>query len=524
MSEKYRWLGIVIGVLLLSLACGGGDRGLTTEAPQATLESKIEPIETLEEEEEPFEDEETALPTSTRESAEPSSEISEEGASLEIINESGVVVQELYVSPVDATTWGENWLQAPLDTGENIVLEEIAPASYDLLVANADDKNVEALYNVPLNAGEQSWTIIGSAGIPEDVELHFEDDFNDNRNSWGGSDQESVHYMTPTGGEYCILFRDEQNTAWEWYEPLDFTNFLAEVKCTVDPSTDASCGLGYGPDADNLLWYEIDAGTQSYALFLLEDDEWQEAPIEWSGAYHIDPTGVNYLALERWDDVISLYVNGTLIDQLTFSSFVDQPTLSTFAEGRIAIGGAAYDDPNVTVCLDDLHIWRPVTGASGTSTEEPPTAPTEESAAPTEESGAPAGQSPLKINWGDQMGYEGREGESRWCEMQMTYQNVSGAPINWPDYQPGFLIRNGDDSEDGWYNANFYRKEDGWAQGIEGDPQPIQSGGRADWTWYSYTDRADQYCAEVAVEYQGWVYHAFYNAQGTLVDSQVYAP
>lgn len=529
MWEKYRWLGIVVGVLILSLACGGGDLQLSTEEPQATLESEVEtvesevetvegetePVATLESEVDPLGDDETEAVAPTEETEEPGAETSGGGATLEIVNESGVTIEELYISAIDADTWGDNRLRTPLDAGESIVLEQIVPASYDLIVANADDENMETLYNVPLAEGEQTWTVIGSTSVPADVELHFEDDFSDNRNEWGGVDQESVNYLTPADGEYCILLRDEQNTAWEWYEPLDFTNFLAEVKCTVDPSTDASCGLGYGPDGDNLLWYEIDAGTQSYALFLLENDEWQEAPIEWSGAYHIDPNGMNYMGMERWNDVVSLYVNGTLIDQVT---------LSTFAEGRVAIGGAAYEDPNVTVCLDNLRVWKPTTGTSGEPTEEPTTAPTKESAAPTEEDAPAAGQSPLKVSWSNQMGYEGREGESRWCEMQMTYQNVSGAVINWPDYQPSFLIRNGDDSEDGWYYANYYRKEDGWENGIEGDPQPIPSGGRADWTWYSYTDRADQYCAEVAVEYQGWLYHAAYNAQGTLVDSQVYAP
>jgi len=29
-----------------------------------------------------------------------------------------------------------------------------------------------------------------------------------------------------------------------------------------------------------------------------------------------------------------------------------------FPTGRIGIGGATYDDGNVTVCLDDLHVWR----------------------------------------------------------------------------------------------------------------------------------------------------------------------
>ncbi|MBN1995137.1 MAG: hypothetical protein JW953_20770 [Anaerolineae bacterium] len=138
---------------------------------------------------------------------------------------------------------------------------------------------------------------------------------------------------------------------------------------------------------------------------------------------------------------------------------------------------------------------------------------------------APApGSAPLNISWSPQMTYESRQGESRWCQMSMTYQNNSGQTYNWPQYRPAFLILNGDGSEDGWYYANYYAKEDGWENGISGTPPPIPSGTSADWTWYSATGWAGQYCAAVAVAYGDWVYVAFYDAQGTLTGAEVYPP
>lgn len=131
---------------------------------------------------------------------------------------------------------------------------------------------------------------------------------------------------------------------------------------------------------------------------------------------------------------------------------------------------------------------------------------------------------PLNITWSKQMTYEGRQGESRWCQMSMTYQNQGSQSFNWPDFRPAFQIMNADGTEDGWYFANYYAKEDGWDNGITGTPPNIPAGGSADWTWYSATGGAGQYCSVVAVSYGDWVYVASYNAQGALEGAEVYPP
>ncbi len=135
-----------------------------------------------------------------------------------------------------------------------------------------------------------------------------------------------------------------------------------------------------------------------------------------------------------------------------------------------------------------------------------------------------ASPSPLDISWSSQMTYEDRQGDSRWCQMSMTYQNNGGGTYKWPQYRPAFLIANEDGSEDGWYHANYYAKEDGWEDGISGTPLSIPIGTEADWTWYFATDWNDQYCASVAVVFEDWVYAAFYDSQGALVGEEVYPP
>lgn len=139
-----------------------------------------------------------------------------------------------------------------------------------------------------------------------------------------------------------------------------------------------------------------------------------------------------------------------------------------------------------------------------------------------ESSQATASEVPaLKLNWSRQMTYEGREGQSRWCQIQLVYQNNTGRTYRWPDYQPAFQIVNADGSQDTWYKGQYYRKEDGWENGISGTPPPIPSGSSADWTWYSATNRAGQYCATAAVVFGDYIFYAQYDAAGQLGETGV---
>lgn len=133
-------------------------------------------------------------------------------------------------------------------------------------------------------------------------------------------------------------------------------------------------------------------------------------------------------------------------------------------------------------------------------------------------------QAPLTISWSPQMTYEGRQGDSRWCQFSMTYQNDSGQTYRWPDYRPAILLVNGDGSVDGWYFANYYAKEDGWENGIEGTPPPIPDGASADWTWYIATGGAGQYCGAAGIMFGEWAYLAYYNAQGALEGTEISPP
>lgn len=270
--------------------------------------------------------------------------------SLEVVNESEDTIAYLYISPSDSTTWGDDWLGADvIDPGASYIVGDVPRGVYDIKAADPDEDNIEILYKVTLY-GQSSWTVVGKTLLPSNAALRFEEDFRDNRNNWGlDVEDEDVFYMRPADGEYCILIKSNSFTAWEWYEPFRTDEFVAEVACYVEGAEDASCGLGFGPDGDNLYWFEVSPSDQTFALFLLENGTWQDNLVDWTASWNIDPTGANYLSMERVSGVVSLYINGVLAGQVDSDRF---PT------GRIGIGGSTYDQGYATVCLDNLRVWR----------------------------------------------------------------------------------------------------------------------------------------------------------------------
>jgi hypothetical protein len=155
--------------------------------------------------------------------------------------------------------------------------------------------------------------------------------------------------MRPSDGEYCILIKISSFTAMEWYEPFRTDQFVAEVACYPQGAEDPSCGLGFGPDIDNIYWFEVSPYDQTFALFLREDASWQDNLLEWTTSQNIDPSRTNYLSMQRVGGVVSLFINGVLIGEVEDDRF---PT------GRVGIGGSTYSEGNATICLDNLRVWR----------------------------------------------------------------------------------------------------------------------------------------------------------------------
>jgi len=270
-------------------------------------------------------------------------------SSFEVINDSDDAIYYLYIASSDSTTWGDDWLgDDTIEAGGSYVVSDVPRGAYDIKAADEDGDSVEVVYNIALPE-KSSWTVVGKTPLPGNAVLRFEEEFEDNRNNWGNSETENVFYMNPANGEYCILIKSDNFTAWEWYEPFRTDEFVADVACHLDGAEDASCGLGFGPDGDNIYWYEVSPSDQTFALFLLEDGSWQDNLIDWTISKNISPSETNYLSMEQVEGVVSVYVNSVLIGQIDSDRF---------PEGRIGLGGSTYSEGNATVCLDNLRVWR----------------------------------------------------------------------------------------------------------------------------------------------------------------------
>ena len=226
--------------------------------------------------------------------------------------------------------------------------QDIPIDTYDIQARDADNESMGTLYSVYLK-GENTWTAFGVAALPDNADLRFEDDFSNNRNNWGSSgNTPETTYYPPTDGEFCLQMKNDNWIAWEWYEPFRTDEFFAQTYCTTDNAY-SGCSLGFGPDGDNVYWFSIVPETQEFYLGLLVNDVWQDHLIDWTEAKSIDPNAGNYLAMGRVGGVVTLYVNGTLVGEVANDLF---PT------GRIGVGGETFDEPNVTVCLDELKVWQ----------------------------------------------------------------------------------------------------------------------------------------------------------------------
>jgi hypothetical protein len=232
--------------------------------------------------------------------------------------------------------------------GQQHTLTGIAPGTYDLRPLDAEQETMGTLYHVPLS-DEHTLTVTGLATLPANAELTFEDDFTDNQNNWGRAGEgPNITYYPPNNGQFCMLIKSEYRIGWEWYEPFRPSEFFAQVLCSLE-DPDMECGLGFGPDGDNLYWFQVHPEQQRFGLDLLQNDEWQEPLIEWTTSYYVNPSGNNYLALGRVGNQVSVYVNGNLVGQVQNDLF---PT------GRIGIGGGTYDSSNLLICMDNLKVWR----------------------------------------------------------------------------------------------------------------------------------------------------------------------
>lgn len=191
---------------------------------------------------------------------------------------------------------------------------------------------------------------------------------------------------------------------------------------------------------------------------------------------------------------------------------------------------------------------------TATETTEPPTAtvvPPTATAAPTVVSATraptkpPAPANAFSVMWKTDMGYEGRDAETRWCQMHNETQNLTGEDMHFQDlgtllkkpmgalidlktdgFQPVIAIANADGTINRWSAAGWYAKMFGWPNGIEDfPPKPVVGGASSgDWTWYSVVQNNGEFCRFAYVRWKGQVLAAEFAPDGKLINTNATLP
>lgn len=71
-------------------------------------------------------------------------------ATLEVINDSEATVCDVYISGVEYTDWGGDWLDSRLVPGESLMVD-VAEGYYDILLVDCDQNVLVETYEVPVS-------------------------------------------------------------------------------------------------------------------------------------------------------------------------------------------------------------------------------------------------------------------------------------------------------------------------------------------------------------------------------------
>lgn len=135
--NKWSWLAITL-VALAVVACGDGSPAAPEEAA------------------EPEESESMPEPTDESESTEAQEPESEEGATLHLVNESGLPVCGLFMVASDSEDWGRNFITSePLAVGAQFTMSDVPPGLYDMKINDCDGNIVNWRLDIEVTSGAE---------------------------------------------------------------------------------------------------------------------------------------------------------------------------------------------------------------------------------------------------------------------------------------------------------------------------------------------------------------------------------
>lgn len=179
-----------------------------------------------------------------------------------------------------------------------------------------------------------------------DAPVLFSDDFADEQSSSFAPETNDSSVYAFVDGAYAITVKKPKLLSWAPVRGT-YSDAAVEVDTTLDGPEVSAAGLIFHYQDDNNFYMFRVAGDKSYALDLYKDNE-QQHLIEWTDEPSINgPGGLNKLRVETKGDLIRLYVNDKLLDEVSDA---------TFTRGKLALLTSTFDDPNATVTFDNLVV------------------------------------------------------------------------------------------------------------------------------------------------------------------------
>jgi hypothetical protein len=174
----------------------------------------------------------------------------------------------------------------------------------------------------------------------------YSDNFDDEQSSDFTAETNESSVYKFVDGAYQITVTKPKLLSWATMRG-DYGDAAITVDASIDGPPASAAGLIFHyQDDKNFYIYSVD-GEGRYELDVYKNDK-PITLIEWTESAAIKPAGErNSLRVETSGDTIRLYVNDTLLDEVSDS---------TIANGKAALVVNTFDDANVTVTFDNLVV------------------------------------------------------------------------------------------------------------------------------------------------------------------------
>jgi len=191
-------------------------------------------------------------------------------------------------------------------------------------------------------------TVAPSTATPSGFhDVLLEDRFDDPGHSSLTEDRTANATYAFAGGAYAIHVNTPKYIVWS---PLDgvYGDAAVDIDATLDSgSEENAAGIIFRyQDEDNFYFFSISA-SGSYSLDLYKQND-RQALIDWTDSPAINGPGQkNHLRVEAVGDRIRLFVNGTLLDEISDD---------TWTTGKLALAVNTFSKGDTTFTFDNLIV------------------------------------------------------------------------------------------------------------------------------------------------------------------------